>query len=289
MKIGFIGAGKVGISFGRYLVDNKIEVTGYFSKSSCSAIKAASYTGTKEFNTMEQLLLESEMVFITTPDDVVKSISEEISKKELRLKQIFVHMSGALASEELKAVKDKGCLTASLHPLQAFADIEKAVGSLKTTLFSLEGDLEALKVLEAVMESCGNEYVIIPSDKKELYHSAACVVSNYMVTLLDIGERLFEIAGIGKDMSKAGLLPLIYSSLENYRSLGAEEALTGPIARGDVKTIIKQMEAIQSYCPELEAFYSSMGRETLKLATRKKLRAPEAILAINNLWRDTHE
>ncbi|MBS4042102.1 MAG: DUF2520 domain-containing protein [Flavobacteriales bacterium] len=290
MKIGFIGAGKVGLSFGRYLVNNNIRVSGYFSKSPSSAKGAAQYTGTNEFTTIDQLLHASEIIFITTPDDVIKSIAEELSKLSLS-NQIFVHMSGALASEELKDIKlkGKGCSIASLHPLQAFANIEQAVVNLKNTLFTLEGDHEAVVALKSIVELCGNEYAIIEAEKKALYHSAACVVSNYMVTLLDIGERLFQLSGISKDISKAGLLPLLYSSLENYKGLGGEEALTGPIARGDLKTLIKHMEAIQSYCPELKDFYSSMGRETLELAARKKLRATEAVTAINNLWRDNHE
>ena len=56
MRVGFIGAGKVGFSLGKYLVSNNVTVTGYFSKSSKSSKLAADFTSTKAYSSLEKYL-----------------------------------------------------------------------------------------------------------------------------------------------------------------------------------------------------------------------------------------
>jgi predicted dinucleotide-binding enzyme len=47
MKIGFIGAGKVGFSLGKYFCEHGLDVIGYFSRNPQSALQAAEFTGTR--------------------------------------------------------------------------------------------------------------------------------------------------------------------------------------------------------------------------------------------------
>ncbi len=289
MRIGFIGAGKVGTSFGRYLSDNNYDVVGYFSKSRSSSEKAAFFVGGCCFESLQLLLGSADIVIVTTPDDVLAHIAQEILSCELKKGQIFLHMSGALSSEVFSGLRHKGCHAASLHPLQTFADIERALKDLKDTVFTLEGDPSAIEALADILTKCGNKVTLIHAEGKALYHSAACVASNYLVTLLSISKRLMEAAGLEGGMSIAALMPLIHASIANFNVLGGEEAITGPIARGDINTIIKQLDAINKYCPELEDIYSALGKETLKLASSKKLRDQVAIERINSLWRDSDE
>ena len=51
MKIGFVGAGKVGVSFGKYFKLHKKNVIGYYSKNPDSAREAAKFTDTDYFST----------------------------------------------------------------------------------------------------------------------------------------------------------------------------------------------------------------------------------------------
>lgn len=289
MKIGFIGAGKVGISYGKYLVDHNVEVVGYYSRSVESAMKAAAFTESRCFYDLQELLDSADIIFITTPDDVINRIAQEITNLNIKKGQVFAHMSGGCSSEELKPIGTKGCLIASLHPLQAFAEIDKALANLNKTVFSLEGDIEAISIIETIIKKCGNSHVIIPSDKKSLYHSAACVVSNYLVTILAIGEGLLDAAGIDKEVGIEALLPLIYSSIDNVKALGTADAITGPIVRGDINTLKGHLKAINKYCPELLGVYSCLGVETLNLATVNKLKNKETIEEIKKLWRDGNE
>ena len=72
MKAGFIGAGKVGFSLGKYLVSNGVAVTGYYSKSLKSAEEAADFTKTKTYNSIASILKDSDTIFVTVPDGIIK-------------------------------------------------------------------------------------------------------------------------------------------------------------------------------------------------------------------------
>ena len=99
MNIGFIGAGKVGYSLGKYLSVNGIGLSGYYSRNLNSAEEAAEFTGTKAFTTLEELLRESTVIFITVPDGAITDVFNNI--RELGISgKLICHCSGALSAGE---------------------------------------------------------------------------------------------------------------------------------------------------------------------------------------------
>ena len=97
MKVGFIGAGKVGCSLGKYLVTHGVNVVGYLSKRHSSAEQVAHFTGTRAFDSLEQVVQASDILFITTPDHEISLVWEELRKLPLA-KKCICHCSGSLSS-----------------------------------------------------------------------------------------------------------------------------------------------------------------------------------------------
>ena len=60
MKAGFIGAGKVGFTLGKYLAEGGITVTGYYSRTARSAREAAAFTGTRYYDKLADIVKDSE-------------------------------------------------------------------------------------------------------------------------------------------------------------------------------------------------------------------------------------
>ncbi|QZY54870.1 Rossmann-like and DUF2520 domain-containing protein [Crassaminicella profunda] len=278
MKIGFIGAGKVGTSFGIYLKNQGFEIYGYFSKTFSSAEKSAKLTGSKAVLDETDLVKSTDILFITTSDDAITKVCDDLVERNVLSEgKILVHMSGASSSNILKRAKKSGCFIYSMHPLQAFADIEKAVDDLKGTYFSIEGDKEKLHVLEDMLKKLGNPYFKLTAEQKSIYHVTACVVSNYLVTLMDYGLYLFDTIGIDKREGYKALLPLIEGTIKNINGLGTKDALTGPIVRGDVGTVKKHIEELKNleHLGTVKQnigvldFYKIMGVKTLELAKKK--------------------
>lgn len=269
MKIGFIGAGKVGNALGKYLAIKGFELVGYYSKNFNSAKIASDFTYSNAFRNIEELSKASDILFITTNDNEIKNVVDElILKKALREGQILVHTSGAISSKIFDKTKVYGCFNYSLHPLLSFADIKKAVIDLEYTYFSLEGDIEKLYILENILSKTNNKYFILKSQNKSLYHATACIVSNYLVTLIDYGLDILEKIGIDRKESINAFYPLIEGTIKNIKEFDTKKALTGPIVRGDTKTIKNHLDSLKKYESDA-SLYSFLGLKTLEIAKNR--------------------
>ena len=120
MKIGIIGAGKVGCSIGKYLKEHGFSVAGYCSKSKKSVEEAATFTNTKAYDSLAELVAESTILFLTTPDGALESVWNELKKESIQNK-IVCHFSGSLSSDLFSNREEYGVSAASFHPMYAFS------------------------------------------------------------------------------------------------------------------------------------------------------------------------
>jgi len=266
MKFGFIGAGKVGTALGIYFQKKGYEIIGYYSRTLDSAKWAAKLTNSKSFKIIDDLVKEVDFLFVTTNDDQIEFIDKKLACcKSLNQNHIVAHASGVYGSDILKEVKKVGCSLYSIHPLQSFSEPCITVEKLDITVFTLEGDDNKMNIIKAMLDKTNNNYFIIDKEFKPLYHAGACIISNYLVTLLNIGFNFFEKAGIDRDKIFNAMEPLIYGTLDNIKNSNTIEALTGPIVRGDEKTILYHLENIQKNIPEELEFYKNIGLKTIEM------------------------
>jgi predicted short-subunit dehydrogenase-like oxidoreductase (DUF2520 family) len=97
---------------------------------------------------------------------------------------------------------------------------------------------------------------------RALYHAAASLASNYLVTLEGGAERLMGEVGVNREL----LVPLVRAAVENWARLGARGALTGPIVRGDAETANRQRSAVASTAPDLLPLWDALAGATAALA-----------------------
>jgi predicted short-subunit dehydrogenase-like oxidoreductase (DUF2520 family) len=285
ISIGFIGAGKVATAFGHCLHERNVTICGYFDRHPTRAVNAATLSKSTAFSDTARLTDASDIILITTQDDYIKGVCEAICQAgHISSRHLVGHMSGALPSSILKAARAMGATIFSLHPLQAFADEESALEALPSTFFSLEGQGEGLPEIERLLSHMGNPYFWIDSDHKRLYHLSACVLSNYLVTLIDQGLAALEKSGVDRQEGFQAMQQLMDGTLANVRRMGTEKALTGPIARGDGGTVRGHIEALEAaQMNDYKSFYTFMGRLTLELATRGVLRSADAVAELRRL------
>lgn len=301
MNIGFIGAGRVGTGFGLYLKESGEQLSGYYSRSIGSARNAANLTGSSAYESLENLVRHTDILLITTPDSCIAQVCNDLCRAGLVRKGLFIgHMSGSFPSSILIEARKKGAHIFSLHPLLSFGPAKQAVLELKTAVFSLEGDFispgesgeseedsregAALKVIEDLLGRLKNTYLFLKPEQKAIYHICACIVSNFLYTLMDEGLSLFEKIGVDRETAFKAVLPLVYSSLQNIKDLGTAGGLTGPIARGDVNTIENHLKALdKAGFEEQKKFYTFMAEKTAALAGKKLLKDEEKIQNIKKL------
>jgi predicted short-subunit dehydrogenase-like oxidoreductase (DUF2520 family) len=265
MKFGIIGTGIVGTSIAILLEEAGHRLVGVHTRSEASYQRFCQYLEWKR-RPLEEWIFEAELLFITTQDGMIRSVAEELSKRKLyRPNQVWIHCSGSMSSRALQVDANLSLNYLSLHPLQAFASIDQAVHLLKGTHFGIEGDKEELGA--EIVAQLGGIPHCINQEGKAIYHAGAVVASNYLVTLAGLAVRLFEQAGIQKEEALESLLPLMQGTLHNLGQVGIPQALTGPIARGDVDVVRSHLEQMPI---KIDPVYRALGMYTLELGKAKK-------------------
>lgn len=267
MNIGIIGAGKVGVSVGRYLKDNNIQISGFYDIDSDNAAFAAQFTQTDCFSDLEELVKLSDTLFITTPDNVIGSVWDCIRNKNMSVQnKIVCHFSGALSSDVFTDSKSTGAGVCSIHPMLAFSDKLTSYRIPANTFFAIEGDETAVSALKSLFESLGNTVCRIDKSKKSLYHTAASVLSNELVALFDLGYSLLEQCGFSRDNAVGATKNLVSGNVKSVLENGCVNALTGPVERNDLQTVKKHVESLQG---EDRQIYILLAKRLVNLAKAK--------------------
>jgi len=259
----------VGTAIGYLLKKAGYEIVAIADKSAAALRRAQSYTGGKACRKPQEVLREADCILITTPDDIILSVCKDIARSPLIKDKYIFHMSGAGGLDLLDPARKAGAAVGSIHPLQSFSSVDNAIQNIPSSYFGITVDAKAKTQAETIVLALGGKPIYISSQQKSLYHAAACVASNYLVSLLNVVESIYQSIGINENDAKKAYLPLIYGSLKNIELSGSVQALTGPIARGDSGTIQKHVDAINANLPQYASLYSSLGLVTVKLARKK--------------------
>ena len=265
MKIGFIGAGKVGFSLGKYFCEHQLNVIGYYSRSLQSASQAAEFTGTLCFDNIESIVKASDTLFLTVPDGAINELWDVINGLSIENK-IICHCSGSLSSAVFSDIDNHHAYGYSIHPLYAISDKLNSYMELSNALFTLEGSAGRLNEMLLLLEGLGNSVQIITADNKAVYHSAAVFVSNFMVALAETGIDLLKSCGFDEENASLALNPLMIGNIQNIVSSGTIQALTGPIERCDIKTIKQHLSCLNGTDKQL---YILLSRKLINIAERK--------------------
>ncbi len=267
MKIGIIGAGKVGCSLGRYFVEQGLGVSGYSSKTKESVETAATFTNTRAYDSLYQLVSENNLIFITTPDDCISEVWAQIVQYDYNEKnKIICHFSGSLSSDVFLNREKRGFYACSFHPMYAFSDKFTSYKQLNQVMFTAEGDKEALAELCPLLERLGNPVFVIKGKKKERYHAAASLISNMMIGLYQMGIDMLVDCGFSETEARSLVKPLVEGNIQHLLGTSPEQALTGPIERGDVETIKKHLAQLTDREHQV---YIGLGRTLTEVAERK--------------------
>jgi predicted short-subunit dehydrogenase-like oxidoreductase (DUF2520 family) len=262
MKFGFIGAGKVGFSLGKYLKENNIDLNGYYSKSKHSAKEAAIFTGTKKYDNLEMLIEDSDAIFITTPDGEIQGVWNKINRLSIKDK-LICHCSGSISSEIFSNINNHGAYGYSIHPMFAIS-----YKNLSQAFITIEGHNKHIEYFKHLFSSLGNDVAIISKENKSLYHAASVTVSNLILGLINNAINYLEDCGFTKETAMKALYPLIEFNLKNIKEKGVIDSLTGPVERGDLVTVINHLDVLREEDKEL---YRLLSRNILKIAKVKNL------------------
>jgi predicted short-subunit dehydrogenase-like oxidoreductase (DUF2520 family) len=182
----------------------------------------------------------------------------------IREGQYVAHTSGRHGLSVLQPAADVGAHVLALHPAMTFTGTALDLPRLPGCSFGVTADEPAtVELAETLVADLGGQLVRVPEEKRTLYHAGLAHGANHLVTLVSQAMELLRESGATDPA--ATLRPLLTAALDNALTMG-DDALTGPIVRGDVETVRSHLDAISRTQPGTLPSYVAMARATANTA-----------------------
>jgi predicted short-subunit dehydrogenase-like oxidoreductase (DUF2520 family) len=153
-------------------------------------------------------------------------------------------MSGFTPVTALDELMHNGVVTGGFHPLQTLPDPERGAAALAGAFVGIGGGPVAMATLTELASSLDMNPFPLADESRPAYHAGASAAANFVITAL---------ATAGDLMISARIDPFV----------------TRPIARGDISTVIGQLEAARRTSDSVGEQYRLMAEATAILARRK--------------------
>lgn len=266
--ISFIGAGALGSGLARLLHAQGYTISEIVVRASAGAkrrgAKVARDVGA-EVVTLKSAKLQCDVLWLVVPDEAVEDVARSVAKREA-LPRMVLHASGALSSRSLQMLAARGVQTGSAHPMMTFVAGEPP--SLKGAWIAVEGSREAVQAARAMARKLGaNSFTIEPASKT-LYHAFGAMLSPMLAAELEAAERLGLRAGISRKDVRRIMQPILERTVSNVLRKGAPNSFSGPLARGDVRTVAAHLEALGA-SPEAGVYRALMEYATGTLPVKR--------------------
>lgn len=231
--VAIVGAGRMGNALAAAMIGAELRVIGPFGRGEATKLDGA------------------DVVLVCVPDAAIPEVARKIEPGPLVGHCSGVSTLAALAPHE----------AFSMHPLMTVAG--DAMVSFAGAGCAVAGSTHrARRFATALARRLRMRPFSVNEADRDLYHAAAAMASNYLVTIECAAERLAALARVDREL----LVPLVRAAVENWARLGARKALTGPIARGDHETASRQRAAVALRAPELIDLWDALSRATQTLA-----------------------
>jgi predicted short-subunit dehydrogenase-like oxidoreductase (DUF2520 family) len=271
--IGIAGTGRLAQALGQLLndrVNNRGQpVAAIAGRDLSRTSQAAAFIGSNVRPVAyADLPALADRILICVPDDAIEDVAATLAASPHPVRAAL-HTCGSRGPEALAALADRGASCATLHPLQTIATPDQGVADLPGSSFGITGSNGALDWALEIVRLLDGRALTIASECRPLYHAAAVMASNYIVTMIDAAVLLMGLAGVPPEPAQQALGPLICASANNALAIGPVQALTGPIERGDERTVAAHLRALDNLPETVRQLYRHAGLHTIEVAHRK--------------------
>jgi predicted short-subunit dehydrogenase-like oxidoreductase (DUF2520 family) len=201
-----------------------------------------------------------DLLVLAVRDDVIADVASTLVAPEAA---IVCHLSGFTPVGVLHRFTASGSV-GSIHPLQSLLDPERGAEALRGSFAAVTADDETAVILSSFVRSIGMRPFRLDDADKAAHHAAASASSNFVVAALAIAAELATETGVPFEAYAS----LTRAVVDNAYDLGPAQALTGPVARGDIGTVAGQIRAAAGVSPDLGARYAAMVEATARMAGR---------------------
>jgi predicted short-subunit dehydrogenase-like oxidoreductase (DUF2520 family) len=243
LRVAVIGVGRVGSVLGAALKRAGHRVVAATAVSDQSLARLERLMPGTPVLPADDAIAAADLVLLTVPDDQLKGLVDGLaSTGAWRAGQLAAHTSGANGIAVFEQAAEVGVVGMALHPVMTFTGRQEDLLRLDGAVFGVTSPEDFRPVAETLVIELGGEPVWVPEHARTRYHAALSMGSNHLVTLVNDSSDILRLAGVE---NPARLLsPLLNASLDNALRLG-DDALTGPVSRGDSRTVERHVESLR--------------------------------------------
>lgn len=286
-RLALIGCGKAGLSLSLALKSAGWEVAGCIGRTPPSASQGAQWLACGILGSVAEIP-KGVVIILGVPEGSFAEVDRRIAVEDPFLKgRVILHLSGALPSRALEVCRLRGASVGSFHPIMTLPDPLTGARRLKGATFAIEGRPAAVEAMRTMAQSLAGKSFILSPRGKTLYHASAVMASNHVLTLLADSQDMLVEAGADPVMAHDAFHQLVSGTVENFYAGGAVAAITGPVERGDARTIKNHLLALKRW-PQVRERYRLLALGALELARRRNPDRGEAYGALAKLLAEWH-
>ncbi|MEO3776237.1 DUF2520 domain-containing protein [Micromonospora sp. B11E3] len=283
LTAGVVGAGRVGAVLGAALTAAGHRVVAASGGSGASTARLALLLpDARNRSAAEVARAAVDLLLIAVPDDALAGVVAGLAEAgALRPGQVVAHTSGAHGLGVLAPAAAVGARPLALHPAMTFTGTPDDLGRLAGISYGVTAPAELRPLAARLVADLGGVPEWVGETDRPLYHAALAHGANHLVTL--VNEAADRLRDAGVTQPEKVLAPLLRAALENALRLG-DDALTGPVSRGDAGTVRRHLERLAATAPESVAPYLALARRTADRAIAAgRLRPGDAVALLDVL------
>jgi predicted short-subunit dehydrogenase-like oxidoreductase (DUF2520 family) len=259
-RIGVIGAGRVGAVLATALRQAGHAVVAAAGSSPATRMRLETLLPDLSPQPPVAVARAAELLLLAVPDDALGELVEQLAADGgIRPGQVVVHTSGRHGTGVLAPAAELGALTIALHPAMTFTGTDLDLERLAGCVLGLTAGPRGRVVGEQLATDIGARVVLVPEEQRSRYHAALAHGANHLATL--VVQSMDLLRASGSTDPAAVLRPLLQAALDNSLAYG-DAALTGPVVRGDARTVAAHLAALEDADPGTRAAYRAMAAAT---------------------------
>ena len=260
-RVFIIGPGHVGRGLFRAFRASGVEIVGLHGKR-------PSGVATSSGNIPSDASRANVIIVAVRDPQLDATIAEvAVAAKDGRITRdsVILHTSAIAEPVGLKALSEAGFSGGTFHPLVPFTDPEVSAELLRRSWIGIDGENAAKNASRRLAGHLGARTLEIPPGRKPAYHAAAILASNFPVVLASVAGHLLHDIGVPDASAYKAVESLMAGALINMKQALPDDALTGPIVRGDAETVGKHIHALQGHEQALQV-YRALSHAAVEIA-----------------------
>lgn len=270
-RLNIVGCGRAAGSLARlWLQAGAVAIGGILNRSRSSSEAAVRALGAGKAPDGIADMPAADYWLIGTGDDQIADVAAAVGAVRRDLRGVLVfHLAGRFGLDPLQVLAGEGALLAALHPVRSLTHDRLSLDDFAGTACIVEGPEPARGRLEPLVRSIGGLWLPVRNIDRGLYHAAVAIVSNVTKGVAWKAEKWLQHAGLPEATSRAVTHQLLASTVDDLARTGARHSITGPVVRGDTRTVEAHLQALQTSYPNDMEVYRVLARTVFELARER--------------------